>query len=197
MFCCCSRLQGNGYLKENQEVGGGGALLIVDPLHDTAATQNENDTGITAESPHLQDSTGENNEDKFSNENHADVAPLDVVADAEEETSRGKDDAISVTKAEMAKTPPSTVLLPACVVRFMKCQDPLVNDYDYFEAMVAVKTLRSMTFKLSKTVSGSFTSIRMSSFGDSKSSTVQKGKKLVQAFQELLEKLEAKRARFA
>lgn len=39
----------------------------------------------------------ENNEDKFSNENHADVAPLDVVADAEEETSRGKDDAISVT----------------------------------------------------------------------------------------------------
>jgi hypothetical protein len=34
----------------------------------------------------------------------------------------------------------------------------------------------------------------MSSFGDSKSSTEQKGTKLVQAFQELLKKLEVKRA---
>lgn len=190
---------------EKRELGGSPVLIVreesandTDKRDGNTTTLNEtNDSHVPNEDVQMLDKTGNVGGDDTLNENGVgatdettstttpnDTKDADTVANNKDSDKQ---------KEETKKKEIPSSALPACIVRYMKSTSLPESDHDYFEALVAIETLRATLFKLEKGLPSGVISMKMSCFGNFGSNTILRGQGLIATLQNLLQKLEAKR----
>jgi hypothetical protein len=128
-------------------------------------------------------------------ENGQEIKQEEEVKDEASSTDAVDDDVTTDDEKKEEADKLVSFALPPFVTRIIKCQEAIETDYQYFEALVAVATVRALAFRLGQNVTGSLVSVKMSSFGDMDSKIIVRGHKLMNLLQGVLAKLEAKLAK--